>query len=126
MTSQLNQSQTQALENRFHTEIPVAGVWGPPGTGKTFVAATESTRAVTELDQRILVCAFQNSTVDQTLRYIVEMLRSRYGWSQDIVRRSVKRIGSISKVADDIIPHFSTNRNELTTARLVGTTLHSS
>ena len=126
LSSQLNQSQTQALENRFHTEIPVAGVWGPPGTGKTFVAATEATRAVTELDQRILVCAFQNSTVDQTLRYIVEMLRSRYGWSQDIVRRSVKRIGSIAKVADDIIPHFSTNRNELTTARLVGTTLHSS
>ncbi|MRN61156.1 MAG: AAA family ATPase [Nitrosopumilales archaeon] len=126
MSSQLNQSQTQALTNRLYTEIPVAGVWGPPGTGKTFVAATEATRAVTELDQRILVCAFQNSTVDQTLRYIVEMLKSRYGWSQDIVRRSIKRIGSIAKVAGDLIPHFSTNRNELTTARIVGTTLHSS
>lgn len=126
MSSQLNQSQTQALTNRLYSEIPVAGVWGPPGTGKTFVAATEATRAVTELDQRILVCAFQNSTVDQTLRYIVEMLKSRYGWSQDIVRRSIKRIGSIAKVAGDLIPHFSTNRNELTTARIVGTTLHSS
>jgi hypothetical protein len=126
MSSQLNQSQTQALTNRLYTEIPVAGVWGPPGTGKTFVAATEATRAVTELDQRILVCAFQNSTVDQTLRYLVEMLKSRYGWSQDIVRRSVKRTGSIAKIAGDIIPHFSTNRNELTTARIVGTTLHSS
>ena len=126
MNSQLNQSQTQALTNRLYTEIPVAGVWGPPGTGKTFVAATEATRAVIELDQRILVCAFQNSTVDQTLRYIVEMLKSRYGWSQDIVRRSIKRIGSIAKVAGDLIPHFSTNRNELTTARIVGTTLHSS
>jgi superfamily I DNA and/or RNA helicase len=126
LNSQLNQSQTQALENRLYTEIPVAGVWGPPGTGKTFVAATEATCAVTELDQRILVCAFQNSTVDQTLRYIVGMLKSRYGWSQDIVRRSVKRIGSVAKVADDIIPHFSTNRTELTTARIVGTTLHSS
>ena len=126
MSSQLNQSQTQALTNRLYTEIPVAGVWGPPGTGKTFVAATEATRAVIELDQRILVCAFQNSTVDQTLRYIVEMLKSRYGWSQDIVRRSIKRIGSIAKVAGDLIPHFSTNRNELTTARIVGTTLHSS
>ena len=126
MSSQLNQSQTQALTNRLYTEIPVAGVWGPPGTGKTFVAATEATRAVTELDQRILVCAFQNSTVDQTLRYIVEMLKSRYGWSQDIVRRSVKRTGSIAKIAGDIITHFSTNRNELTTARIVGTTLHSS
>ncbi|MGB8936133.1 MAG: AAA domain-containing protein [Candidatus Nitrosopolaris sp.] len=126
MSSQLNQSQTQALENRLHTEIPVAGVWGPPGTGKTFVAGTEATRAVTELDQRILVCAFQNSTVDQTLRYIVEMLKSRYGWSQDIVTRSVKRIGSIAKVADDILPYFSRNRTELATARVVGTTLHSS
>jgi|GEM_PF-6770166 len=126
MSSQLNQSQTQALTNRLYTEIPVAGVWGPPGTGKTFVAATEATRAVTELDQRILVCAFQNSTVDQTLRYIIEMLKSRYGWSQDIVRRSVKRTGSIAKIAGDIITHFSTNRNELTTARIVGTTLHSS
>ena len=91
--------------------------------GKHLLAATEATRAVTELDQRILVCAFQNSTVAQTLRYIVEMLRSRYGWSQGIVRRSVKRIGSIAKVADDIIPHFSRNRTELTTARIVGTTL---
>ena len=126
MSSQLNQSQTQALTNRLYTEIPVAGVWGPPGTGKTFVAATEATRAVTELDQRILVCAFQNSTVDQTLRYIVEMLKSRYGWSQDIVRRSIKRIGSIAKVSDDILPHFSRNRTELATARIVGTTLHSS
>jgi hypothetical protein len=54
------------------------------------------------------------------------MLRSRYGWNQDIVTRSVKRIGSIAKVADDIIPYFSTNRNELTTARIVGTTLNSS
>jgi superfamily I DNA and/or RNA helicase len=126
MSSQLNQSQTQALTNRLYTEIPVAGVWGPPGTGKTFVAAAEATRAVTELDQRILVCAFQNSTVDQTLRYIVEVLKSRYGWSQDIVRTSIKRIGSIAKVAGDIIPHFSTNRIELTTARIVGTTLHSS
>ena len=126
MRSQLNQSQTQALENRLHTEIPVAGVWGPPGTGKTFVAGTEATRAMTELDQRILVCAFQNSTVDQTLRYIVEMLKSRYGWSQDIVTRSVKRIGSIPKVADDILPYFSRNRTELATARIVGTTLHSS
>jgi AAA domain len=126
MSSQLNQSQAQALENRLHTEIPVAGVWGPPGTGKTFVAATEAIRAVTELDQRILVCAFQNSTVNQTLRYIIEMLRSRYGWSQDIVRRSVKRIGSIAKVDEDILPHFSRNRTELATARIVGTTLHSS
>ncbi|MDQ6866451.1 MAG: hypothetical protein M3044_21810 [Thermoproteota archaeon] len=54
------------------------------------------------------------------------MLRSRYGWNQDIVTRSVKRIGSITKVADDTIPYFSTNRNELTTARIVGTTLNSS
>jgi superfamily I DNA and/or RNA helicase len=126
LSSQLNHSQIQALETRFHTEIPVAGVWGPPGTGKTFVAATEVTRAMTELDQRILVCAYQNSTVDQTLRYVVEMLRSKYGWSQDIIRRTVKRIGSFAKVADDVIPHYSTNRNELRNARLVGTTLHSS
>jgi predicted ribonuclease YlaK len=97
LNSQLNQSQTQALENRLYTEIPVVGVWGPPGTGKTFVAATEATCAVTELDQRKLVCAFQNSTVDQTLRYIVGMLKSRYGWSQDIVRRSVKRIRQCCK-----------------------------
>ena len=81
---------------------------------------------MTELDQRVLVCAYQNSTVDQTLRYVVEMLRFRYGWSQDIIRRTAKRIGSFAKVADDIIPHYSTNRNELRNARLVGTTLHSS
>ena len=53
------------------------------------------------------------------------MLKSRDGWSQDIVTRSVKRTGSIAKVADDILPYFSRNR-ELATARIVGTTLHSS
>jgi AAA domain-containing protein len=125
-TSPLNASQIHALEKRIHVEKPVAGVWGPPGTGKTFVLAIEATRAVTELDQRILVCAYQNSTVDQTLRKIVQLLRSRYGWSDEIIRRSVKRIGSIAKVENDILPHFSRNRNELTTARIVGTTLHSS
>ncbi len=75
----LNASQIHALEKRIGVEKPVAGVWGPPGTGKTFVLATEATRAVTELDQRILVCAYQNSTVDQTLRKIVQLLKSRYG-----------------------------------------------
>src|SRR5438034_7676007 len=105
MSSQLNQSQTQALTNRLYSETPVAGIWGPPGTGKTFVAATEATRAVTELDQRILICAFQNSTVDQTLRYIIAMLRASYGWSEDIVRRSVKRIGRIARIDDDIMPN---------------------
>jgi Cdc6-like AAA superfamily ATPase len=50
LSSQLDQSRAQALENRFHTEIPVVDVWGLPGTGKTFVVGTEVTRAVTELD----------------------------------------------------------------------------
>ncbi len=128
MNSQLNQSQTQALSNRLYSRDhhQVAAIWGPPGTGKTFVAGTEATCAVTELDQRVLVCAFQNSTVDQTLRYIIAMLRSRYGWSEDVIRRSVKRTGHIAKVADDIRPHFSKNHTELSTARIVGTTLHSS
>jgi hypothetical protein len=128
MNSQLNQSQTQALSNRLYARDhhQVAGIWGPPGTGKTFVAGTEATCAVTELDQRVMVCAFQNSTVDQTLRYIVGMLKSRYGWSEDVIRRSVKRTGHIAKVADDIRPHFSRNRTELGAARIVGTTLHSS
>jgi superfamily II DNA or RNA helicase len=102
------------LEKRILAKKQVAGIWGPPGTGKTFVLANEATRAVTEV-----VCAYRNSTVDQTLRKIVQLLKFRYGWNDEIVRRAVKRIGSIAKVKNDILPHFSRNRNELTTVRII-------
>lgn len=123
----LNDSQITALNDRLSTtRQPVGGIWGPPGTGKTFVAANEVVRAVTENDERVLVCAYENSTVDQTIRNIAILLQSRYGWSQDIIARSVKRTGYIARAAPDLYPYCTRNRNELAIARIVGTTLHSS
>ena len=90
------------------------------------VAANEATLAVIENDERVLVCAFENSTVDQTIRNIVRLLHSRYGWSQDVIARSVKRTGFIAKVATDLHPYTTRNGDEIATARIVGTTLHSS
>jgi superfamily I DNA and/or RNA helicase len=90
------------------------------------VAAHEATRAVIENDERVLVCAFENSTVDQTVRNIVRLLQRRYGWRQDVVTRSVKRTGFIAKAAPDLHLHTTRARDELAIARIVGTTLHSS
>ena len=74
----------------------------------------------------MLVCAFENSTVDQTIRNIVGLLQSRYGWSNDIIVRAVKRTGSIARAAADLYPYTTRNRGEIANARIVGTTLHSS
>ena len=123
----LNDSQTRALDDRLSiNREPAGGIWGPPGTGKTFVAAHEATRAVIENDERILVCAYENTTVDQTIRNIVRLLRSRYGWSQDVITRAVKRTGFIVRAASDLNPYSTRRRTDLANARIVGTTLHSS
>jgi superfamily I DNA and/or RNA helicase len=73
-----------------------------------------------------LVCAFENSTVDQTVRNIVRLLQIRYGWRQDVITKSVKRTGFIAKAAPNLHPYTTRNRHELAIARIVGTTLHSS
>jgi superfamily I DNA and/or RNA helicase len=73
-----------------------------------------------------LVCAFENSTVDQTIQNIIRLLQSRYGWRQDVIARSVKRTGFIAKAALNLHPFITRNRHELAIARIVGTTLHSS
>jgi AAA domain len=123
----LNYSQITALHDRLSTSRQaVGGIWGPPGTGKTYLAANEAVRAVTENDERVLVCAYENSTVDQTIRNIAALLQSRYGWSQDVVARSVRRTGFIARAAPDLYPYCTRNRHELAVARIVGTTLHSS
>ena len=72
----------------------------------------------------MLVCAFENTTVDQTLRNIVMILKSTYGCNKEIVERLVKRIGYRAKIASDIHPFC--NHDELARAKIVGTTLHSS
>src|SRR6476659_2634026 len=123
----LNSSQIRTLANLLSRIRQIArGVQGPAGTGKTFIAAHEICAAVMEHDERVLVNAYQNSTVDNTMRFVIQLLKKRYGWSEDVIRRSVKRTGNLSKVANDIIPYFSNNFNELSRARIVGTTLHSS
>jgi hypothetical protein len=71
----------------------------------------EAARAVIENDERVLVCAFENSIVDQTIRNIARLLQSRYGWSDDVIARSVKRTGFIARAA----PVFSDNHMLITT-----------
>lgn len=48
------------------------------------------------------ICAFENSTVDQTMCNIARLLQSRYGWNQDVIDRSVKRTGFIRLIKDAI------------------------
>lgn len=125
LTGLLNDSQNKALNNRFDVERSVRGIWGPPGTGKTHVAAIEATKALIEYNQRILICAYQNSTVDNTLRFIINHLIFN-GWDHNTIRRTIKRTGNISRIGVDINPYFSRNSGELAQAKIVGTTLHSS
>ena len=76
----LNPTQIQALEERLRPwRNPIGGIWGPPGTGKTFVAACEAAQAILEYSEKVLVCAFENATVDKTLRNIIALLKSTYG-----------------------------------------------
>ena len=127
-SSILNLSQNNALLSRLSTNQTqiVGAIWGPAGTRKTFVAAYEIAAAVMQLDQRVLVCAYQNSTVDNTLRYTIRILRNEYGFTDDNIRASLKRTGNLSKVSSDIKEYFSVNFRELSVARIVGTTLYSS
>ncbi len=125
LTAMLNESQKKALTGRFDVERSIRGIWGPPGTGKTFVAAIEATKALIEYHQRILICAYQNSTVDNTLRFIIKQL-VEHGWDPKMIEQTIKRTGNISRISDDIRPYFSRNSSELATAKIVGTTLHSS
>jgi hypothetical protein len=68
----LNPTQAQALEKRLRPwRYPISGIWSPPGTRKTFVAAYEAVQAILEYGEKVLVCAFENTTVDQTLRNII-------------------------------------------------------
>ena len=121
----LNQSQTKALEERLRPwGNPIGGIWGPPGTGKTFVAAYEAIKAILEYGEKVLVCAFENTTVDQTLRNIIAILKSTYGCNKETTKTLVKRIGYRPRIANDIQPFC--NHNELARASIVGTTLHSS
>jgi superfamily I DNA and/or RNA helicase len=125
LTGLLNESQNKALSNRFDVERSIRGIWGPPGTGKTHVAAIEATKALIEYNQRILICAYQNSTVDNTLRFIIKQLIFN-GWDPNAIQKTIKRTGNISRISDDMNPYFSRNSGELALAKIVGTTLHSS
>jgi DNA polymerase III delta prime subunit len=126
-TPQLNQSQLQALSNRlFNQRFLPGGVWGPPGTGKTTTASHEAVVATTQLGERVLVTAFQNSTVDLTLRYILSLLNSRFHFHKDQLLRMVCRTGTLGKVAADIQPYHTNNHHRLDQAQIVGVTLHSS
>ena len=123
----LNNSQITALNDRLSTNRQaVGGIWGPPGTGKTFVGVEEAVESVIKNDERVLIRAYENSTVDQLIRNSTKLLQRRYGWSQDVIARSVRRTGFIARAAPDLYPYCTRNRHELSIARIVGTTLHSS
>lgn len=100
----------------------MGGVVGPPGTGKTATLAQEVADAVTLRGERVLMCAGQNATVDQTMLVAEEILRSR-GMPYSIM----KRTGNVSKSSEDVVRRFAShNRDELAQARVVFVTFHSS
>ncbi len=77
-------------------------------------------------NERVLITAYQNSTVDMTLRYIIQLLKIRFGMKDNDIIKKVKRTGTLSKVAQEILPYYTINHHDLSEARIVGVTLHSS
>jgi len=119
----LDDSQMLALASRLSSAGPkVGGIVGPPGAGKTATLAQEISEAVTARGERVLMCAGQNATVDQTLLIVEAILKER-GLPYNVI----KRTGNISKSSEDIVGRFATHkRDELSRARVVFTTFHSS
>jgi superfamily I DNA and/or RNA helicase len=56
----------------------------------------------------------------------IKILKSQYGWKDDVIMNLVKRTGSGTKIASEIVPLYTNQREELALARIVGVTLHSS
>jgi superfamily I DNA and/or RNA helicase len=119
----LDASQLEALRRRLSNASPrVGGIVGPPGTGKTSTLAAEIADAVSGRGERVLMCAGQNATVDQTLLTVNTLLSER-GFERDVI----KRTGNLSKSDDYLVRHFATQRREeIMKAKVVFTTFHSS
>lgn len=80
----LSLTQIHALTERLRPwRNHIGGIWGQPGTGKTCVPACEAVQAIIEYCERVLVCAFENATVDQTIRNIIFVLKTTYGCTKE-------------------------------------------
>ena len=101
----LTDAQSRAF--RGAPAAPLSLIWGPPGTGKTYMlghlllgyvlAAQQSQQPV-----RILVTAFTHSAINNVLDKVSNLLR-RYGLN-DGDTAVVKALGSYTHAADDRLP----------------------
>ena len=101
----LTAAQSRAFRGAPAT--PLSLIWGPPGTGKTYMlghlllayvlAARQSGRPV-----RILVTAFTHYAINNVLDKVSDLLR-RYGLADDSTA-VVKVMGSYTHAADDRLP----------------------
>ena len=90
-TTDLTEAQIAALQKALSASISY--IWGPPGTGKTFVLAEVVRSAFTE-NQRVLICSNTNRAVDQVLFKVCESLGKQH------VAMEEGRIVRLGQVAD--------------------------
>lgn len=88
----LNSRQSDALQKSLRSSITY--IWGPPGTGKTFVLA-EVVRAAFDAGKRILIASNTNRAVDQVLYKLCRSLGAKHAAME---QGKIVRLGS---VADD-------------------------
>ncbi len=70
-----NSAQTKALQKALTESVTY--IWGPPGTGKTFVLG-DVVRSAFENGKRVLICSNTNKAVDQVLFKLCEGLSTRH------------------------------------------------
>jgi len=68
-----NESQKQAIEASFTSELAI--IWGPPGTGKTKTIA-EAIEAHLNAGRRVLLVSHANNAVDEALEDVAEHLKN--------------------------------------------------
>jgi hypothetical protein len=85
-----NKAQVAAVQKALTASI--AYIWGPPGTGKTFVLG-EVVRSAFDEGKRVLICSNTNRAVDQILLRICEHLTQEHPAMKD---GRIVRLGKVT------------------------------
>ncbi len=89
--SELNESQERAVQKILDAQH-VAVIHGPPGTGKT-TTLVAAVKALSKLEDQVLVCAPSNAAADLLLKKLVQS------------GLKAVRIGELSRMDEDIVSH---------------------
>ena len=86
----LNPEQADAVAKALR--VPVARIWGPPGTGKTFTAAALAAVWI-QAGRRVLLSGPTNRSVDLLLMGVLTTL----GWTETEIEGRILRLGTLSR-----------------------------